>query len=196
MLSVRIGLRPWTQARPLCRSFSVSIPRLNTEESEWTPEQLAQARQWLDRFQPSDIPREEFEVSFSRSSGPGGQKVNKTSSKATVTLEFHKWLDPHYCRWIPVAVAAQLREKPIRYQTKFGGVTIQSDLTRNRETNTDECFRKLLEEINEKVEFAGETSAETVEKWEDIKADKKEKRLFNKKKQSDKKKARSKKLSL
>ena len=33
---------------------------------------------------PFGIPESELELSFSRSSGPGGQNVNKTSSKATL----------------------------------------------------------------------------------------------------------------
>lgn len=158
-------------------------------------QEVAEARRWLDQFKPDDIPRQEFEITFSRSLGPGGQKVNKTSSKATVMLAPHKWLDPYYTLWIPKAVASQLRQTKVRYENKGGGLTIQSDVTRNRETNTDECFRKLLEEIHDKVEFAGETLEETKERWLEIKTDRKEKRLFNKKKHSDKKKQRGK-LSL
>ena len=33
---------------------------------------------------PFGIPESELELAFSRSSGPGGQNVNKTSSKATL----------------------------------------------------------------------------------------------------------------
>lgn len=35
------------------------------------------ARQWLQRFDESVIPRTVGDVSYSRSSGPGGQNVNK-----------------------------------------------------------------------------------------------------------------------
>lgn len=35
------------------------------------------ARQWLQQLDPDTIPRDVGEVSFSRSSGPGGQNVNK-----------------------------------------------------------------------------------------------------------------------
>lgn len=40
--------------------------------------QLAAARQWLARFNDETIPRSIGEVTFSRSSGPGGQNVNKS----------------------------------------------------------------------------------------------------------------------
>jgi protein subunit release factor B len=35
------------------------------------------ARQWLASYNSTTIPRKTCEVKFSRSSGPGGQKVNK-----------------------------------------------------------------------------------------------------------------------
>lgn len=35
------------------------------------------ARQWLAKLDPETIPKDICEVSFSRSSGPGGQNVNK-----------------------------------------------------------------------------------------------------------------------
>lgn len=60
--------------------------------------------------------------------------------------------------------------------------------------NTDECFRKLLQEIKDTTFFAGEVSEEDKKRWEEIREDAKEKRMFNKKKQSDKKKSRQKKF--
>lgn len=39
--------------------------------------ELKAARQWLSRLDPDTIPRDLCDVSFSRSSGPGGQNVNK-----------------------------------------------------------------------------------------------------------------------
>jgi hypothetical protein len=38
---------------------------------------LASARKWLEEFSSSTLPRDIGELSFSRSSGPGGQNVNK-----------------------------------------------------------------------------------------------------------------------
>lgn len=194
MLAARLLSRPWTVSRGLQSAYRCYLALVKAE-LEPLSEEVAEARRWLDLFKHHQIPRQEFEITFSRSLGPGGQKVNKTSSKATVALAPHKWLNPYYTLWIPKAVAAQLQTAKVRYETKMGGITIQSDVTRNRETNTDECFRKLLEEIHDKVEFAGETLEETKERWQEIKTDRKEKRLFNKKKLSDKKKLRGK-LSL
>lgn len=105
------------------------------------------ARQWLMTFSHSDIPKTMFDVSYSRSSGPGGQKVNKTSSKATVALQPHAWLNPQFCYWIPKPVLDQISNAKLRYQTKEGGILVQSDYSRSREENTAECFKKLLQEI-------------------------------------------------
>lgn len=168
------------------------FPRFNSTTPEFSPQEIAKAQLWLEQYRPSQIPQEHFLVTYSRSSGPGGQKVNKTSSKATISMEPHMWLNPFYCSWIPKPVLSQIKVNRIRYETKSGGLLIQSDLTRNRDTNTDECFRKLLQEIKDNTYFAKEASDEDVKKWEEIKQDRKEKRLFNKKKLSDKKKSRSK----
>lgn len=45
--------------------------------SDTDEEELQAARQWLSKLAPDMIPRDLCDVSFSRSSGPGGQNVNK-----------------------------------------------------------------------------------------------------------------------
>lgn len=149
------------------------------------------AKKWIESFQPASIPRASFDISYSRSSGPGGQKVNKTSSKATISLEPFQWLNPKICSWIPSAILSQLQLKGLRYQTKAGGLLIQSDTHRCRDANTDECFRKLLLEIKQSVFFEGETSAEDKEKWEKLAKARKERQKEDKKRQSEKRKSRN-----
>lgn len=59
------------------RSFaSRRAAALNAEEHE--EEELREAREWLAKLNSKSIPRHICEVSFSRSSGPGGQNVNKS----------------------------------------------------------------------------------------------------------------------
>lgn len=160
--------------------------------ASFSRDEIEAARKWLS-MEPK-IPRGVFEITYSRSSGPGGQKVNKTSSKATVALSPDRWLNPQFCYWIPKPVLEQLAEKGIRYHTKLGGLLIQSDRTRNREDNTADCFKKLIDEIRDTVYFEGEVSEEDKLKWEELAKVSKEKRMLQKKKQSDKKKLRSKKI--
>lgn len=158
------------------------------------PNEIEVAKQWLEDFDSSKIPTSLFSITYSRSSGPGGQKVNKTSSKATVSMGAEAWLHPTYCYWIPPPIREQLAVSKIRYEMKNGGILIQSDTSRNREVNTSECFRKLLEEIKNKTFFEGEVSEEDVKKWDRVRELRKEARLQLKKKKSDKKNLRSKKF--
>lgn len=173
------------------KSFAASTTRFYSSKP-FSDKDIQAAKEWLDSFTSKNIPTREFEITYSRASGPGGQKVNKTSSKATVALGIDKWLNPQFCYWIPKAIRAQLETKKIRYQTKVGGILIQSDSSRNRDLNTEECFNKLLQEIRANTYFETEMSEEDKKKWEDLKEQSKEKRLFSKKKNSDKKKSRSK----
>jgi peptidyl-tRNA hydrolase ICT1 len=48
------------------------------------------AREWLDEFTVDDVPKTSYVASYARSSGAGGQHVNKTNSKAVVHMDIHK----------------------------------------------------------------------------------------------------------
>ncbi|RLV96281.1 Peroxiredoxin-5 mitochondrial [Spathaspora sp. JA1] len=146
----------------------------------------------VDVSDANKVLEELFDISYSRSSGPGGQKVNKTSSKATIALGPGQWLIPATCYWIPQPIQHQLKENKIRYETKVGGLLIQSDVFRSRDDNASECFKKLLDEIKSKVYFPGEISEEDKQKWERLEKLSKERRKLQKKQHSEKKKSRSK----
>lgn len=45
--------------------------------TEYSEDDLSAARKWLANLNPDTIPRSLSEITFSRSSGPGGQNVNK-----------------------------------------------------------------------------------------------------------------------
>ena len=89
------------------------------------------------------IPRSEFQFSFSRSSGPGGQNVNKVSSRATL-------------RWDLAgspSISNALRE---RFQARFhqrinakGELLIHSERYRDQPRNVDDCLEKLKQLIAE-----------------------------------------------
>lgn len=71
---------------------------------------------------------------------------------------------------------------------------MQSDKFRCRESNTDECFRKLLAEIKALVVIKGEASAEAHEKWEKLAKARKERQMEAKKRQSEKRRWRAQKF--
>ena len=85
------------------------------------------------------IPLDEFEWSFARSGGPGGQNVNKVASKAVLRWDFER--SPS----VPDEVKARFRERfPTRLTTE-GEVVLASELTRDQGRNREDCLTKLAE---------------------------------------------------
>lgn len=83
------------------------------------------------------IPDEELTWTFARSSGPGGQNVNKVASKALL-------------RWnlvanttIPADVKNRLTLQQKRFVTTEGELIISSQRTRDQDRNRDDCLEKL-----------------------------------------------------
>ena len=126
------------------------------------------------------IPTRELEFQFSRSSGPGGQKVNKTSTKAT--LRWNLELSPS----ISSMTRNRLLEKLSSRLTTEGEIVIHSDKYRDRGRNTADCIVKF-QELLRKALYRQKTRVAT----KPTRASKK-KRLDNKSKRSDLKKNRKK----
>jgi ribosome-associated protein len=83
------------------------------------------------------IPLDEFEWSFARSGGPGGQNVNKVASKAVLRWNFDS--SPS----VPDDVKARFRDRfPSRLTTE-GEVVLSSELTRDQGRNREDCLEKL-----------------------------------------------------
>jgi ribosome-associated protein len=83
------------------------------------------------------IPLEEFCISYSRSSGPGGQNVNKVSSKVTV-------------RWAVAqspSLPIDLRQSVVTYfgnrLTTSGDLLVTSQRFRDASKNLSDCLAKL-----------------------------------------------------
>ena len=88
------------------------------------------------------IPEEEFEWSYARSGGPGGQNVNKVASKAVL-----RWKAASTAAAIPEPARARMRATfPSRFTTD-GEVVIQSQKYRDQERNRLDCLEKLAEMI-------------------------------------------------
>jgi ribosome-associated protein len=85
------------------------------------------------------VPLDEFEWSFARSGGPGGQNVNKVASKAILRWNFDG--SPS----VPDDVKARFRVRfPSRLTTE-GEVVLSSELTRDQGRNRDDCLDKLAQ---------------------------------------------------
>lgn len=83
------------------------------------------------------IPLREFEFTFARSSGPGGQNVNKVSSKATLRWAVHR--SPS----LPDAVRARFAEKHHRRINSEGCLILSSERFRDAGRNVADCLEKL-----------------------------------------------------
>jgi ribosome-associated protein len=83
------------------------------------------------------IPHDEFELQFARSSGPGGQNVNKVNSKATL-------------RWKPLQSASLPDDVRQRFATRFasklltdGSILISCEKSRSQLLNRIGCLEQL-----------------------------------------------------
>ncbi|KAF2233716.1 peptidyl-tRNA hydrolase domain protein [Viridothelium virens] len=147
---------------------------------------LVAARQWLANFDPDTIPREACDVSFSRSSGPGGQNVNKVNSKATLRVP----LDSLY-QFVPTILHAEIRASRF-HASKADALIIQADDSRKQNDNVHTCFKKLhnlIIEAGEKL-VPGETSELQKTRVRTLQRKENESRLKAKKFHSSKKSSR------
>jgi ribosome-associated protein len=83
------------------------------------------------------IPLDEFRFSFARSSGPGGQNVNKVNSKAV--LHWPLLASPS----LPEDVRARLLAKHRRRLTAAGELLLASQRFRDAGRNVSDCLEKL-----------------------------------------------------
>jgi ribosome-associated protein len=89
------------------------------------------------------IPDDEFDWSYARSGGPGGQNVNKVSSKAVLRwpVRTSPSLPPH--------VRDRLMALNRRRVTTEGELVITSQRYRDQERNRQDCVDKLAELVRE-----------------------------------------------
>jgi ribosome-associated protein len=83
------------------------------------------------------IPRSELLFTFVRSSGPGGQNVNKVASKAV--LRWAATSSPS----IPDDVRARLLARAARQINDRGELVLTSQRYRDQSRNKDDCLEKL-----------------------------------------------------
>uniref|UniRef100_A0A3Q2TJY2 Large ribosomal subunit protein mL62 n=1 Tax=Fundulus heteroclitus TaxID=8078 RepID=A0A3Q2TJY2_FUNHE len=99
------------------------------------------------------VPVERLTVSYSRSSGPGGQHVNKVNTKAEV--RFHV----HTAEWIPEDVRQKIVEKNKSRINKAGELLVTSEVSRSQQRNLSHCLQKISAIIGEASQRPREPSA-------------------------------------
>jgi ribosome-associated protein len=87
------------------------------------------------------IPQDELYYTYARSSGAGGQNVNKVNSKAIL-----RW-NPTTSQAMPDPVRARFLERFKSRLTEEGSLIIMSDRFRDQGRNAADCLEKLREMI-------------------------------------------------
>jgi|EP00624_Nannochloropsis_granulata_P002240 peptidyl-tRNA hydrolase ICT1 len=125
------------------------------------------------------IPHDRLEFSYSKSSGPGGQNVNKLNTR--VELRFHV----ESAEWIPQGMRGRFLEQQRHRVNKAGELVLSSQEHRTQLKNREDCLAKL-EEALARAAIVPKTRNMRVglQEWE------KENRLREKKKRSETKSAR------
>lgn len=126
------------------------------------------------------IDESELEFSFARSGGPGGQHVNKTSSKVLL-----RW-NLNTAKGVPQPVMVRLRTLQSRHITDAGELHITCDSTRSQHRNREIAIERLLEMLKA-AEYAPKRRRPTKPSRGAIK-----RRQESKKRTSDKKQQRKK----
>ena len=129
---------------------------------------------------PIKIPQEDFQFTFSRSSGAGGQNVNKVNTKVTLTWDYKN------SSKINPAIRKRFEKEFSRFITNEGLVKIVSQKYRTQPQNIEDCISKLHQMIS-KVEFPPKRRIKTKPTKGSIK-----RRLTGKKNKSEIKKNRQK----
>ncbi|XP_038597840.1 peptidyl-tRNA hydrolase ICT1, mitochondrial [Tachyglossus aculeatus] len=117
-------------------SLDKLYPRSSGTDAAWkVPDSTVQAG--------TDIPLDRLTITYSRSSGPGGQNVNKVNSKAEVRFHLAS------ADWI----AEPLRQKIAIAQrnriNKLGELIVNSESSRYQLRNLAECLQKIRDIISQ-----------------------------------------------
>ncbi|XP_055689399.1 peptidyl-tRNA hydrolase ICT1, mitochondrial [Lutzomyia longipalpis] len=122
------------QIRGMCYKSDISLDKLYPQSKIkiFTPKPPAE----VGKFN-GYIPMDQIKVTYSCSSGPGGQNVNRVHTK--VDLRFK--LDS--ATWIPESVRAKMHENFKTRINKEGFFVVRSDLTRFQHMNLADALEKL-----------------------------------------------------
>lgn len=103
------------------------------------------------------IPIDKLNITYSRSSGPGGQHVNKINTKVDVRFNVKE------ATWLSEEIREKLLEQQKLKINKDGFLIVKSDITRQQQLNLADALEKLREMIRATLVVPPQMSKETEE---------------------------------
>eukprot|EP00501_MAST-03F_sp_TOSAG23-6_P000536 GSMAST32.ASY1.ANO1.556.1 assembled CDS len=120
----------------LINTVSLSLPFTNPSTKE------SMTMKSYDRI---IVEKDMVDVKYVRSSGPGGQNVNKLSTKAEV--RFNVYTVP----WLPAEVRSRLAVQQATRINKAGEIVLYSDAERTQGRNLRDCLKKLQSIVDKAI---------------------------------------------
>ncbi|XP_054000693.1 peptidyl-tRNA hydrolase ICT1, mitochondrial [Hylaeus anthracinus] len=130
------------------------------------------------------IPLQEIDITYSRSSGAGGQHVNRTNTKVDVRFQIQN------AKWLSEEIKEKLTNKYKSKLTKEGYLIIKSELTRSQQLNLADALEKLRSMIREVIKPPPEVSQESLEMKRKQRLRAARERLYEKRMHSENKRSR------
>ncbi|KAK5640692.1 hypothetical protein RI129_009239 [Pyrocoelia pectoralis] len=103
------------------------------------------------------IPINELDITYSKSSGPGGQNVNKVNTKVDVRFQLES------ATWLNSKIKEVLKSKLKTKMTNDGFLVFRSDITRSQQLNLADCLDKIRRCIYSSMVLDPVSNEETVE---------------------------------
>nr|XP_020661960.1 peptidyl-tRNA hydrolase ICT1, mitochondrial [Pogona vitticeps] len=131
---------------------SYSLDKLYPSQQNETDKSKEQANQTI-----PDIPVDRLSISYCRSSGPGGQNVNKVNSKAEVRFHLTS------ADWIAEDTRQKMAVMHRNKISKDGELIVTSQVSRYQMRNLADCLQKIRDLIAEATEKPQVVSRENVQ---------------------------------
>ena len=132
------------------------------QHNEVSIKEQDEIREFEKTFTLTSIKENELNFKFIRSSGPGGQNVNKVNSKANLSF------DVKSASFLPLIVKTRLINQNFNRLNKQGELIIQSDKFRTQLMNKKECIQILFDLIARSLVLPKVTTPETKLKVESL----------------------------